>query len=181
MSAAPLPRLSPVAADRPWPACGLAQCLEESPVTLAAPIRRDGNIFVRASEVMDLRAENERLRDRLEELEGLLGVSRPLPPSLPSRIGGRNWSRPSCWRLLNFLIARRYVTRDGVVIALHDRGGDRIPDAKIVDIWICHLRRFLKLHGIEIRTHWGEGWSLSREMKEKAKALVKRLEEGDAA
>ena len=139
------------------------------------------HVFVRAGEVADLRRENERLRDRLEELEGLLGVSRPLPPVLPARIGGRHWSRPACWRLLNFMIARGQVTRDGALIALRDCGADRTPDAKIVDVWIYHLRRFLKPYGITIRTHYCFGWSLSREMKEKATALVKRLEEDSAA
>ncbi|HWY14413.1 MAG TPA: winged helix-turn-helix domain-containing protein [Rhizomicrobium sp.] len=36
------------------------------------------------------------------------------------------------------------------------------PDAKLVDIWVCKLRRKLRPIGVEIVTAWGRGYGLSR-------------------
>lgn len=37
---------------------------------------------------------------------------------------------------------------------------DSEPEMKIVDVFVCKLRKKLKPLGLTIRTHWGVGWSL---------------------
>jgi hypothetical protein len=125
-----------------------------------------------------LQRENWALRDRIEELEGILGMGTEAPVALPARVNGKHWSRPTCWRLLGLLIARGWITKESAIIALCNDPGDP-PDAKVLDVYISKLRSFLRPHSITITTHWGRGWSLSPEMKERAKELVRRINEGE--
>jgi two-component system, cell cycle response regulator CtrA len=48
---------------------------------------------------------------------------------------------------------------------------DEPPDVKIIDVWICKMRRKLQPFGIEIKTCWGVGY----EMPESSKAIAGEL------
>lgn len=71
--------------------------------------------------------------------------------------------RPMECKLLAVLHAAggRVVPKRAALAALYDdRPGGETPDAKLLDVFVCHLRRRLAGTGVEIVTHWGEGWSL---------------------
>jgi hypothetical protein len=53
--------------------------------------------------------------------------------------------------------------------ALYSDQADEPPDEKILDVWICKMRKNLKPFGIEVKTHWGESW----EIPEASKAIAR--------
>lgn len=54
-----------------------------------------------------------------------------------------------------------------------DDGSDRAgPSETILNGHIRHLRKRLKPLGISIRTHWGEGYGLTPEMKKHLRDLI---------
>lgn len=100
-----------------------------------------------------LRAENETLREQVRQLKRQLVE------------GGKN--APLSWgltdherRLYAHMTSRELVTRESCMAVLY---GHLLasPDEKIVDVWLCKLRRKLAPHGLRIVTHWGVGWSIA--------------------
>jgi two-component system cell cycle response regulator CtrA len=59
------------------------------------------------------------------------------------------------------MAARELVTRESAMMVLYGHIAAQ-PDPKIIDVWLCKLRRKLARQGIEIVTHWGVGWSLAQ-------------------
>lgn len=99
-----------------------------------------------------LRVENETLREQVRQLKRQLVD------------GGKN--APLSWglteverRLYAHMTSRELVTRESCMAVLY---GHMIapPDPKIIDVWLCKLRKKLARQGVEIVTHWGIGWSL---------------------
>ncbi len=118
--------------------------------------------------------ELQRLRDRVEELEEILGISLETPAAFCMR--GRYVSRAHCWRLLCFLAKRDLLTRSaGAALLYGDRDVDDRPHPKIFDVLICQLRRHLRPFDITIATAWGEGWYLDAENRARARALIEHL------
>ncbi|QFT69332.1 hypothetical protein FIU93_21275 [Labrenzia sp. THAF35] len=78
------------------------------------------------------------------------------------------WHLRKTWAtVLRCLLARNLMTKDAAMAALFsDRAGDE-PSSKIVDVYICHLRKFLRPLGIDISTKWGWGWYLTPDNKAK--------------
>lgn len=77
---------------------------------------------------------------------------------------------PEAWRLTKYegrmlkALARAkggYVSTEQLLVTLYGLEPDVEP--KIVDVWICKLRKKLAGTGIEIRTSWGVGFGLSPE------------------
>jgi two-component system cell cycle response regulator CtrA len=67
-------------------------------------------------------------------------------------------------RVFSHLASREFGTRQSIMLALYS---DRIeePEEKIVDVFVCKLRRKLNRFGVRIETIWGQGWRLaSREV-----------------
>lgn len=116
--------------------------------------------------------ELQRLRDRIIELEELLGISYPIPPTLGLT------SRECAY--LGMLIKRPIVTRDAAMIAIYSGGFDD-PCEKIVDAHILKLRRKLARHSIAIATRWGQGWYLDPANRRKVKELIERHKQQAAA
>jgi DNA-binding winged helix-turn-helix (wHTH) protein len=107
-------------------------------------------------------SETARLRDRVEELERLIGM-RPLLPRL--------------WRLtrresdvLGILLRRQVMTHTQLFEAIW--GGDSERSIKIVEVVVCKLRAKLRPHGIEIRTEHGVGYFVPPESKATARAQI---------
>jgi DNA-binding response OmpR family regulator len=48
----------------------------------------------------------------------------------------------------------------------------RAEDSKIVDVWICKLRKKIKPLGLEIKNIWGEGYFIPREQREATRAKL---------
>ncbi|MCA0366790.1 MAG: winged helix-turn-helix domain-containing protein [Proteobacteria bacterium] len=111
-----------------------------------------------------LQAVIERLEDRVLELEEALGVL-VLPPlewGLTKNEG----------RLLGVLLEREIVTKDTAMAALYRDRGDREPEVKIVDVFICKARKKLKPFGVSIETRWGVGYSMSPASKAAARRQI---------
>lgn len=109
---------------------------------------------------MDLATENARLKALVERLQDEVRV-------LQQQLGHRI-AIPTCLRLTvteQRLLARLYASDEANKEQLLDAVvGDRLdidaPEIKIVDVFICKIRRKLTGWGIEILTLWGRGYTL---------------------
>lgn len=105
-------------------------------------------------------SELERLRDRIEELEELLGLTMPWPRYV------RGFT-PIRRALLGLLRRRPLVTREFAYRAIY--GGrpesNQPADLRIIDQIICRLNRVLKDHGIRIQCDNRTGYYLAAEDK----------------
>lgn len=115
-----------------------------------------------ATELERLREENDLLRLRVEELEGIL-----LRQEVPFCIG---LTRKQA-QVLSLLLARPMVSRSDLMTALYSLSAGDPPADRIIDVFIVRVRRALARHGIEVRTLWGQGWFLTNEDKAKVRAL----------
>lgn len=123
---------------------------------------------------MNAAAEIERMRDRIAELEELLGLRIPVPPAFAPRRA--NFSRGRMWALICFLAKREFVSHEAITVALWgDIEIDQRPNAKGQDVYICHLRKFLRAYDIELRTAWGKGWYFDAVNRRKVRALIEQL------
>jgi len=104
--------------------------------------------------VKSLENENAELREKLRALEHRSGYyfSAPTIMALTS----------SEEKMLGFLMKRERATKAQLMDALYsDRVTvDEEPSLKIVDVFICKIRKKVAKFGIEIQTHWGLGYSL---------------------
>lgn len=110
-----------------------------------------------------LNSEIAALRARIAELERQLGHDF-VPPI--------EWGLTATEaRLFGCLLAAELVTREAFMAALYRDLRKDPPEEKIIDVFVCKIRRKLKPFGIEIATRWGQGHALTPE----AKALVHEL------
>ena len=107
-------------------------------------------------------SETARLRDRVEELERLLGMH-PVLPRL-WRLTGREAD------VLGILLRRQVMTHTQLFEAIW--GGDSDRSIKIVEVVVCKLRAKLRPHGIAIRTEHGVGYFIPPESKATARAQI---------
>src|SRR5215472_9340353 len=75
-------------------------------------------------------------------------------------------------QLLGILIRRRRVTKDQLMTALYCHRPDNEPGAKIIDTYICKIRKKLKPYGIEIKTLWCAGYEMPLDSIERVKAMI---------
>jgi DNA-binding response OmpR family regulator len=107
-------------------------------------------------------AETMRLRDRIDELERLLGM-RPMLP--------RIWKlTPREADVFGILLKRQVMSQTQLFEAIW--GGDSDRETKIVEVMICKLRAKLRPHGIAIRTEHGVGYFIPPASKAAARALI---------
>jgi two-component system, cell cycle response regulator CtrA len=115
--------------------------------------------------VAAVEAENEQLRERVQQLEELLGLSFESPPilGLTQREGA----------LFGLLLSREFLTKEAIMVGLYGLmpGADEV-EIQIVDVFTCKLRKKLKPFGIAIETSWGRGYYMTAEAKAAAKALM---------
>lgn len=56
-----------------------------------------------------------------------------------------------------------YATKQGLMDQMYAfRLGDDEPEIKIIDVYVCKLRKKLALHEITIDTVWGRGYAMSK-------------------
>ena len=109
------------------------------------------------------------LRDRIEELETLLGADR----SDEERFAVFRVPSGICRRLLGLLLRRSVLSREAAQVILYGGRPEREqPAIESLDTQLFHIRRQLRLHDIEIDTVWGVGWSLKPAAKAKIYALI---------
>lgn len=116
-----------------------------------------------------MKDEVQSLRDRVEELENLLGLCIEAPRPI---VGIRGIG----WKLLGLLLRHPMVGREFAFRALY--GGrpesDQPADLRIIDINICRLRRALLPYRVIIKAEIGTGYFLDTKNKTRLTALVCR-------
>jgi two-component system cell cycle response regulator CtrA len=124
-----------------------------------------------------LEAENERLRDELEALKASLGL-RFLAPVEMGLTGHET-------KMFGRLLRGDAVSKDGLMNAVYTVGIDDQPEIKIIDVFICKIRKKLKPFGIEIATIWGVGYQMTAQsvasFKERWPACLPSATDGVAA
>ena len=103
---------------------------------------------------------NAKLREQIQQLSNVL-----LPPELDMTLEFGLTSYES--KLLTVLIlnSEKVVTKEYLLDVMYaTRISDKdIPDLKIIDVFVCKVRKKLALfYDIEIITHWGKGYELPR-------------------
>lgn len=102
--------------------------------------------------------ENLLLREKVAFLEALTMATATLPVE---------WRlTPSEARVFGALVNREVTTKTAILAALYsDRPAEDEAEAKIVDVFICKLRKKVFPFGIAIRTVWGQGYALDAETR----------------
>ena len=106
--------------------------------------------------------ETERLRDRVEELERLIGMR----PVLPRALGLTRREAD----VFGILLRRPVMSATALFEAIW--GGDSDCNSKIVEVIVCKLRAKLRPHGIAIRNQYGIGYFMTPQSKAAARALI---------
>ncbi|WP_445493167.1 helix-turn-helix domain-containing protein [Rhodopseudomonas sp. RCAM05734] len=120
--------------------------------------------------VAALEAEIEALQDRLAALEEVMGMRIEVPFIL-------QLTRHEA-QLFGFLLKRDLITKEqGMTVLYGDRAGGEEVEIKIIDVFVCKIRKKLKRFGIEIETVWGQGYRMSAA----SKAIVEDLLQKDLA
>ncbi len=113
--------------------------------------------------VFRLEEENEVLRARVRMLEEMTGVNFESPPQFGLT---KNESV-----IFGMLLKQKLVMRSAVMNALYLHQQDE-ADIKIVDVWICKIRKKMKPYGIAVEVQWGQGFFLSTTSKAIAQGLL---------
>lgn len=115
--------------------------------------------------VMALEAENEQLREKVARLEETLGVRIETP--LVLGLTGQEA------RVFGILLKRELVTKQQAMDVLYgERPDGDEAEIKIVDVFVCKLRKKLEPYEIAIETVWGRGYRIPAQSKTAALALL---------
>jgi two-component system cell cycle response regulator CtrA len=120
-----------------------------------------------------LLAEIARLEGQVEMLQDALGMTKE--PFLGLGL------TPAEHRLLGIFEARGLVTKEAAMLALYADRPNEEPEIKIIDVFVCKLRRKLKPLGIEIETKWGHGYQLADASKKLLAQMRADLRQPEAA
>lgn len=116
-------------------------------------------------------AENDMLRAKIEQLEEIIGMRMPAPI-----VFGFTGSEA---RVFGILMKRDVATKEMVMHGLYSTRADDDVEIKIVDVFVCKMRKKLQVHDIPIETVWGQGYRLKPETKDKVRGMMR--DEGLAA
>ncbi|GAA4108667.1 helix-turn-helix domain-containing protein [Aminobacter aganoensis] len=111
--------------------------------------------------VIRQRREIETLQEQVRQLEEALA-----PPSvhIPVEWKLTNYEK----RIYAFLTTRELASKSAIMQALYSNRSDE-PYDRVVDVFICRIRRKLKPFDLHIETVWGEGYTLV-DRRKKARA-----------
>ena len=125
------------------------------------------------AEVKDLRRKNEVLPYRIENLLGRDGTGQRLGLSSAE------------YKLAHLLASSSpYNVKKEALLEARRHGSLAMNDGvhiKIVDVFICKIRRKLKPHGIEIKTIWGCGYQMEKADADRFYQLTYAEDVGEAA
>lgn len=112
----------------------------------------------------------QRLQDRVEELEALLGVGNDDVSRLLTVLD----ATPQQCEMVGFMLRRSVATRTALHTVLFGARPDSDqPEIKLIDVQMVRVRAALKKIGIEVRTEWGSGgWAIPRADKVKLRRLM---------
>lgn len=115
----------------------------------------------------------QRLRDRIRELEELLGLRERVDMI---EIVDCNYRR-RVQTIIRLLLRRELVSRDAISLAF---GGEEHSQNSIY-VYVSHARAALRPHGITIKCDRGRGWYLRIHDRAKLRALMRGDANGAAA
>ena len=119
---------------------------------------------LRDAYIAKLEEENDELRERVRMLQDQLGMAFEAPPQfLLTRAETV---------IFGLLLKNSLVRKEMAMSAIYAHLPDEEPEIKIVDVWVCKMRRKLRPYGIEIQTQWGQGYFISAEGKRAARRLL---------
>lgn len=115
-------------------------------------------------------SETEQLRNRVIELEALLGVGNDDVSQLLRVLD----ATPQQAEIVGFMLRRAVATRDALLTILFgNRPECDHPEPKLIDVQMVKVKRALDKVGIKVQTEWGYGgWALARADKAKLKAMM---------
>lgn len=108
--------------------------------------------------------ENDMLRERINMLERALGAQYVAPLVLCLTATEA--------RVVGHMLERDHVTKDSVMAVLYRDLARDEAEPKIVDVYICKIRKKFKPFGISIHTLWGQGYALPPASKMALRALA---------
>lgn len=122
--------------------------------------------------MMRVETEVQKLRDRVQELEALLGRDRKLTDRVRIAFGIEHDQA----EILALIVNRHIATYDAIFTVLYGALPEcDQPDSNVMETQVSKLRKALKDHGIKIVTNYDTGWSMSREDKNKIKRTLAAL------
>lgn len=110
-----------------------------------------------------LEMENEELRARVRALEEMTGVTFDAPPQF-------GFTRNETV-IFGLLLKNKMVLRTSMMNALYMHKQDE-ADIKIVDVWVCKIRKKVRPYGITVQVQWGQGYFMPADSKAVAQALL---------
>ena len=114
--------------------------------------------------------ETEQLRNRIQELEALLGVGNDDVSRLLTVLDATRQQA----EIIGFILRRAVATREAIYTVLFGCRPDcDQPDIKLIEVQIVKIKAALGKIGIKIVTEWGTGgWSIKAADKAKLRALM---------
>ena len=98
--------------------------------------------------------ENQRLRERIAELEGLLFEPSPV---LYIEVGLTKYE----YLFVTLLLKRAFATKEQVFIALYAGQAGELPQPEVINVHLTKARKKLQPFGVEIVTKTGVGFYMS--------------------
>jgi two-component system cell cycle response regulator CtrA len=117
-----------------------------------------------------LEGENNWLREKIAELESILGMRLEVPVILALTASEA--------KIVGILSKRDAVTKEQFMQMLYVNGTD--AEIKIVDVFVCKARAKLEKFGISIETIWGRGYRMTPANKAKLQEII-NVERGVSA
>jgi len=78
-------------------------------------------------------------------------------------------------QILSCLLARENATKEQIMHEIYANRIDDAPQTKIIDVYVCKLRKKLKKHGVDIATAWGSGYYMTKEMKDLTRSIAANI------
>jgi hypothetical protein len=115
--------------------------------------------------------EADALRNRVEELQALLGVGNDDVSRLLTVLD----ATPQQCEMVGFMLRRAVATRTALHTVLFGARPDcDQPEIKLIDVQMVRVRIALKKVGIDVRTEWGSGgWAIPAADKAKLRRLMR--------
>ncbi|WP_367278227.1 helix-turn-helix domain-containing protein [uncultured Alsobacter sp.] len=79
---------------------------------------------------------------------------------------------PSEQKVMGVLLTREMATKDALMAALYTANGRDEAELKIVDVFICKMRKKLKPFAISITTVWAQGYALPPDIRRTLRAKL---------
>ena len=115
--------------------------------------------------VEKLEDENDELRERVRQLEELCFGTTALMPAELELTGSES-------RLLAHLLAAPHATKDSLLAAIYSARPDDPPEIKIIDVFVCKVRKKIRPFGLDIQTVWGQGYLMPPASKAKLRTMM---------